>query len=91
MEACQSFPMESPFWLCFEEEFSMFVFHFLSRGARRSRYAYCYLALSALLASLLQGTFLMASGDPAHIADGPGSEEPGCGVRRIPVPVSGTV
>lgn len=31
----------------------MFVFHFLSRGARRSRYAYCYLALSALLAGML--------------------------------------
>jgi hypothetical protein len=31
----------------------MFVFRFLSRGARQSRSAYCYLALSALLAGML--------------------------------------
>src|ERR1700730_17322150 len=45
--------METPFWLCFEEEFSMFVYRFLSRGARQTLYAYCYLALSALLAGIL--------------------------------------
>ena len=31
----------------------MFVSRFLSRGVRQSRYAYCYLALSALLAGIL--------------------------------------
>lgn len=31
----------------------MFVYRFLSRGARQSRYAFCYLALSGLVAGLL--------------------------------------
>ena len=31
----------------------MFVFRFLSRGTRQSRYAFCYLVLSALLAGIL--------------------------------------